>query len=36
MKRFAVFGNPIKHSYSPIIHSLFAEQFGFKFVMKNA
>ena len=30
MKRFAVFGNPIKHSYSPIIHSLFAEQFGFE------
>ncbi|MED5560950.1 MAG: shikimate dehydrogenase, partial [Pseudomonadota bacterium] len=28
MKNFAVFGNPIKHSLSPIIHSMFAEQLG--------
>ncbi|QJC33319.1 shikimate dehydrogenase [Enterobacteriaceae endosymbiont of Donacia clavipes] len=28
MKTFAVFGNPIKHTQSPIIHKLFAEQTG--------
>ena len=30
MKRLAVFGNPVKHSLSPIIHQLFAQQYGIK------
>ena len=28
MKKFVVFGNPIAHSKSPLIHRLFAEQFN--------
>ncbi|RLA08779.1 MAG: shikimate dehydrogenase [Gammaproteobacteria bacterium] len=30
MKKFAVIGNPIKHSLSPIIHQNFAKQFKIK------
>lgn len=30
MRKFAVFGNPIKHSYSPKMHQLFAEYCGLK------
>lgn len=30
MRNFAVFGNPIKHSYSPKMHHLFAEQCGLR------
>ena len=30
MKKYAVFGNPIKHSLSPLIHFYFAKSFGIK------
>ncbi|ARC54326.1 shikimate dehydrogenase [Candidatus Riesia pediculicola] len=41
MEKFAIFGNPIHHSRSPIIHKLFAKQIGLqieyrkKLVFKN-
>ena len=30
MKKYAVFGNPIKHSMSPLIHSYFAKSLNIK------
>ncbi|MFP3014312.1 MAG: shikimate dehydrogenase [Arsenophonus sp.] len=30
MKKFALFGNPVLHSKSPLIHKLFSEQTGIK------
>ncbi|WP_343192519.1 shikimate dehydrogenase [Buchnera aphidicola (Taiwanaphis decaspermi)] len=30
IKKFAIFGDPIEHSKSPIIHKLFSEQFNIK------
>ncbi|MGP1939140.1 MAG: hypothetical protein ACTS8U_01240 [Arsenophonus sp. ET-DL9-MAG3] len=35
MKKFAVFGNPVIHSKSPLIHKLFAEQTGIKYNYKK-
>ena len=30
MKKFAVIGNPIQHSLSPLIHQMFADEFEVK------
>ena len=35
MKRFAVVGNPIEHSRSPMIHQAFAKQFGIDLVYEK-
>lgn len=31
MNKYCVFGNPVEHSISPLIHSMFAKQTGHKF-----
>lgn len=35
MKKFAIFGNPIKHSLSPIIHDFFSKQTKIKINYKK-